>query len=254
MIRAYLLDDEQLAVKRLARLLAATGRVEIAGSATKPAVAVDYLRTHTVDVLFLDIQMPDLTGFDLIAQLESPPRVIFTTAYDQYALDAFEADSIDYLLKPVDPERLSRAIDKVELMVAGARRAKVPDLPALARELLAQCATGRLSDRIPSQSGDRIVLLDLGRITHFVARDKLTFAVVNGREHVVDRTLTDLQATLDDRRFLRVHRSTIVNVAAVQEIDRTADERVVVRLKDEKRTELTVARERVMELKRRLGL
>jgi len=158
------------------------------------------------------------------------------------------------LLKPVDPERLARAVDKVELMLAGARRETVADVPALARELLTQLATGRVADRIPSRAGDRIVLLDLTRITHFLAHDKLTFAVVNGREHVVERTLAELEDMLDRRRFLRVHRSTIVNIAAVQEIDRSDDNNVIVRIKDEKRTELPVARERVKELRRRLGV
>jgi DNA-binding LytR/AlgR family response regulator len=139
-------------------------------------------------------------------------------------------------------------------MMAGARDSNRQNVQALAQELLAQLATGRLADRIASQSGDRIVLLDLARITHFVAHDKMTFAVVNGREHVVDRTLAELEAMLDARRFVRVHRSTILNVAAIQEIERAVDEGVIVRLKDEKRTELPVARERVKDLKRRLGL
>ena len=206
MIRAYLVDDEPLAIERLSRLLAVTKRIEIAGSATKPLVALDYLRTHAVDLLFLDIEMPELTGLDLIAKLESPPLLIFTTAYNEYALQAFEANSVDYLLKPVDPERLSRALDKIELMMAGARTTTVQNAQVLARERLTQLAAGRLADRIPSQSGDRVVLLDLSRITHFVAHDKLTFAVVNGREHVVDRTLAELEGVLDPRRFLRVHR------------------------------------------------
>jgi two-component system LytT family response regulator len=178
-------------------------------------------------------------------------------AYDRYALDAFEANSIDYLLKPVEPDRLQRALDKVERMVG---RAHAPDrerqlrgdVQALARELAAQLTPQRAPDRIASQAGERVVLLDLARVTHFVSRDKLTFAIVNGREHVIDRTLADLEATLDERRFVRIHRATIVNIAAVHEIDRWIDGGVLVRLKDEKKTELPVARDRVREFKRRL--
>jgi two-component system LytT family response regulator len=259
MIRAYLVDDEPLAVQRLSRLLVATGRVDIVGSTTEPQSALEYLRARSVDVLFLDVQMPELTGFDLIQQLELPPLVVFTTAYDRYALDAFEANSIDYLLKPVEPDRLQRTLDRVERMAGASHRAAsgshVPgDLHALARELAAQLAPQRAPDRIASQSGERVVLLDLARVTHFVSRDKLTFAVVNGREHVVDRTLAELEATLDGRRFVRIHRATIVNVAAVHEIDRWVDGGVLVRLNDEKKTELSVARDRVRELKRRLGI
>ena len=195
----------------------ATGRVDIVGSSTEPEYALEYLRAHQVDVLFLDVQMPELTGFDLIQQLETPPLVVFTTAYDRYALDVFEANSIDYLLKPVEPDRLQRALDKVERMAGASHRASsgshLPgDLHALARELAAQLTPQRAPDRIASQSGERVVLLDLARVSHFVSRDKLTFAVMNGREHVVDRTLAELEATLDGRRFVRIHRATIVNI------------------------------------------
>ena len=108
MLRAYVVDDERLAVDRLSRLLGATGRVEIVGASTDPEAALEALRARPadVDVLFLDIQMPGLTGFELLQRLERPPLVVFTTAYDQYALDAFEVSSIDYLLKPIEPARL----------------------------------------------------------------------------------------------------------------------------------------------------
>src|SRR5437764_13555987 len=134
MLRAYIVDDERLAVQRLTRLLEATGRVQIAGSATDPEAALAFLRGHEVDVVFLDIQMPGLTGFELLEQLERNPRVIFTTAYDQYALAAFAVNSIDYLLKPIESGRLDRALNKLE-RVAGEPR---PDVRALARELAAQ--------------------------------------------------------------------------------------------------------------------
>src|SRR5581483_823611 len=104
---------ERLAVQRLSRLLEATGRVEIAGSATDPEEALAFLRETRVDVLFLDIQMPGMTGFELLAQLPDPPVVVFTTAFDRYALNAFEVNSIDYLLKPIEPERLEKALDKL---------------------------------------------------------------------------------------------------------------------------------------------
>ena len=250
MIRAYIVDDERLAIRRLTRLLEATGRVAVVGSTTEPEAALEWLRAHPIDVLFVDVQMPELTGFDLIRRLDSPPPIVFTTAYDRYALEAFDADSVDYLLKPIEPERLHRALDKVARMAGG----PYPDVRALARELAARLTPQPPPDRIAAPAGERVVLLDLVRVTHFVSRDKLTVAVVNGREHVVDRTLADLEATLDARRFVRIHRATIVNVAAVQEIDRWVDGGVLVRLKDERKTELPVARDRVRELKQRLRI
>src|SRR6187397_1645060 len=114
MLKAFVLDDERLAVQRLVRLLEATGRVQIAGSATDPEEALAELARLSVDVLFLDIQMPGLTGFQVLERLDRDIPVIFTTAYDRYALNAFDVNSIDYLLKPVDADRLIRALDKID--------------------------------------------------------------------------------------------------------------------------------------------
>jgi len=249
-MRAYVVDDEPLAVQRLTRLLAATGRVELAGSSTDPEEALAYLRTHDVDVLFVDVQMPGLTGFDLLEQLEKDVPVIFTTAFDRYAIDAFTVNSIDYLLKPIEAERLGRALDKLERLSSGDRR----DVRALARELAAQLVPRRGRDRIASRAGERTMLLDVARITHFHARDKLTYAAVNGRDHVIDETLAELETELDPRRFIRIHRATIVNLAFVQELDAWVDGGVLVRLKDDRKSELPVARDRVRVLKERLGI
>ena len=252
MLRAYIVDDERLAVQRLTRLLEASGRVEIVGSAIDPEAALDFLRTRAVDVLFLDIQMPGLTGFELLDRLESPPLVIFTTAFDRYALNAFAVNSIDYLLKPIEPDRLEHAIDKLERLRAHGKDA--PDMRGLARQLAAELAPTRRLERIASRVGERTTVLETSRISHFVAKDKLTFAIVNGREHVIDYTLSDLEARLDARRFVRIHRSTVVNASFVQELFPAVDGGVLVRLKDEQKTELTVARDRVRELKERLGI
>ena len=249
-LRAFVVDDERLAVDRLVRLLKATDRVVISGTSTDPEDALERLRHTEIDVLFLDIQMPGLTGFDLLERLERDVPVIFTTAYDRYALDAFTVNSIDYLLKPVEPDRLQRALDKLNRLSTRPR----PDVRALARELAAQLTPGRRLDRIASRVGERTTLVEVARITHFFAKDKLTFAVANGREHVIDYTLSDLEERLDPRRFVRIHRATVVNTAFVQELDAWVDGGVIVRLKDEKKTELSVARDRVRELKERLGI
>jgi len=249
-LRAFVVDDEKLAVDRLVRLLDATGRVVIAGTSTDPEDALERLRRADVDVLFLDIQMPGLTGFDLLERLDRDLPVIFTTAYDRYALEAFSVNSIDYLLKPVDPDRLNRSLDKLSRL----SKEPKPDVRALARELAAQLTPGRRLDRIASRVGERTTLLDVTRITHFFSKDKLTFAAASGREHVIDYTLSDLEQRLDSRRFVRIHRATIVNTAYVQELDAWVDGGVIVRLKDDKKTELSVARDRVRELKERLGI
>jgi two-component system LytT family response regulator len=250
MLRAFIIDDERLAISRLERLLKATGRVEVAGTETDPESALETLRAHPVDVIFLDIQMPGLTGFDLLARLDQDVLVVFTTAYDRYAIEAFAVNSVDYLLKPIEPERLDRALDKLERFTAEAR----PDVRLLARELAAHLSPGRRLERVASRVGERTTVLDVARISHFVAKDKLTYAVVGGREHVIDYTLAQLEERLDPRRFVRAHRAAIVNAAFVQELYPGVDGGVLVRLKDDKGTELSVARDRVRALKDRLGI
>jgi two-component system, LytTR family, response regulator len=279
LMRAYVVDDERLAVERLKRLLRATGRVEIAGATTDPEEALTFLRASAVDVLFLDIQMPGLTGFELLERLDTDVVVVFTTAYDRYALEAFNVNSVDYLLKPIEAERLDQALDKLERVrgtgprvlygdaspVTVQESGQGPDIRALARELAAQLtaagspyrtripAPGPL-ERIASRVGERTTVVDVARVTHFYSKDKLTFAVVNGRDHAIDHTLAELEARLDPRRFVRIHRATIVNVPLVQEIFPGVDSGLLVRLKDDKKTELSVARDRVRALKERLGI
>src|SRR6185436_20342571 len=127
-MRAYLVDDERLATEGLKRMLEATGRVTIAGTAADPEEALAFLQRNAVDVLFLDIQMPGLTGFELLERLGTNVAVVFTTAFDRYAIEAFGVNSIDYLLKPVEPERLDRTLDKLERFSGQPR----PDVRALA--------------------------------------------------------------------------------------------------------------------------
>ena len=251
MIRAYVVDDEKLAVQRLTRLLTDTGRVTVAGAASAPQDALAALRDADVDVVFLDIQMPEMTGLELVERLDRDIPVIFTTAYDRYALEAFAVNSIDYLLKPVEAARLEKALDKLERFSGSGQTA--PDVRALARQLAKELAPGRRLERIASRVGERTTVLDVARVTHFFAKDKLTFAVSAGREHVVDFTMAELEAHLDARRFVRIHRATIVNAAFVQELYPGVDG-LLVRLKDEGKTELSVARDRVRELKERLGI
>lgn len=246
-IRAYVVDDEPLAVERLTRLLRQTGRVEIAGTATDPVDAAAWLRANEPDVLFLDIEMPGLNGFALLEQLDTQPYVVFTTAYDRYALRAFAVHSIDYLLKPVAAAELHRALDKLVRIRSGSEPR--PDV----REAVA--AMTRYPARLPSRVGDRIEFVDLEQVTHFYSEDKLTYAATaGGKAHVIDSPIADLEARLDPEQWLRVHRSTLLHLPFVQELHGFFGGRVIVRLKDGRRTEVAVARERVAALKSKLGL
>lgn len=254
MWQAFLVDDEPLALKRLARLLAATGRVSVVGTSADPVEALAALRLAPCDVLFLDIEMPGLTGFQLLEQLDPQPLVVFTTAYSEYALQAFDVNSLAYLLKPVEPEQLERALNKLDRIRGG--QAARPDVAALLAQLRQALPAPAPSypDRLPSRSGEKVEFLELHRVTHFYAEDKLTFAATPDKAYVIDATIADLETRLDPRRFLRIHRSTMVNVDFIQELHQWFGGRLLVRLKDQKKTELTVARDRVKDLKDRLGV
>jgi two-component system, LytTR family, response regulator len=254
-MRVFLVDDEELALKRLRRLLDATGRIEVAGTSTDPVEAVGMILNTQPELLFLDIEMPGMNGFEMLSQLYPQPLVIFTTAYDQYALQAFGVSSVDYLLKPVEPQQLDRALAKIDRIRAGAEpRPEVRDLLAQLSAAARQHAAIDFPERIASRVGERIEFIELASVTHFFANDKLTFAATAGKNYTIDYTIQELEQKLDPRRFVRVHRSTIVNLIHVQELHAWFAGRWVIRLRDAKRTEITVARDRARFLKDRLGL
>jgi len=257
-LRAFLVDDEPLALERLGRLLASFPELQIAGKALDPEEAVSALNIRQVDVLFLDIQMPGMNGFELLSRLSVQPFVIFTTAYDQHALRAFETNAIDYLLKPIEPAQLERALKKLGRIrpIVKPGWQQDPALPQLLKDLTASLREGHASypHRIASRIGERISFLPLDDVTHFLAQDKLTFAVTNGRRHCVDQTIADLEHRLDPAKFLRIHRSALVNVDWIHEVNSWFAGKVIVTLKDQQHTQLTVARDRVRTLKERLGI
>jgi two-component system, LytTR family, response regulator len=247
-MRAFLVDDEALALKRLQRMLVVTKRVQVVGVGTDPVEAVPAIREAKPDILFLDIEMPGMTGFEMLAHLQPQPWVVFTTAYDRYALQAFGVNSVDYLLKPIDAANLDRALDKIERLRASA--ATPPEMTELIRRL----TPASYPDRVASKVGEKIEFVDLGQVTHFFAADKLTFAATSAKNYAVDYTIQELEEKLDPVRFVRVHRATLVNVRHVQELHSWFAGGMMVRLKDPKHTELKVSRDRVRALKERLGI
>jgi len=253
-LRAYLVDDEPLALARLCRLLERSECVEVVGSTTAPEEAVAALTADPPDVCFLDIQMPRLTGFDVLAELPRQPVVIFITAYDQYALKAFSVNSVYYLLKPVDSESLKRALKKVEAL-RSAGQPSPADLQALLKQLTDSLreAKPEYLERIASRLGDRLWFLNLNRVTHFYAEDKLTYAASEGKVYCVDHSIADLEKRLDPRKFVRIHRGTVVSLAWIKEITSLPGGSLNIRLKDAKNTDLTVARDRAREFKARAG-
>jgi two-component system LytT family response regulator len=256
MIRAWLVDDELLALKRLRRMLEETGEVQVVGSSSDPAQAVEELAAESVDALFLDIEMPGMNGFEFLRKLDSAPAVVFTTAYDQYAVKAFEINGVDYLLKPVSPEALSRAVARLKQRTPAANRPLGDDGFGVMLERLAQAfGEGRRSYpmRIASKIGDRVQFIELTRVTHFFAEDKVTWAATPGKNFIVDETIAQLEARLDPAQFHRIHRGCLVNLSAVAEVASWFAGKMVARLNDPAKTELPVARDRVKTLRERLG-
>jgi two-component system LytT family response regulator len=246
--KAVLVDDEKLALKRLQRLLRDEPDVEIIGAAENGRDAVALIEDLKPDILFLDIQMPGMTGFDVIRRLKHVPVVIFTTAYDEYALEAFETTAVDYLLKPVEKARLHRAIDKLKRLQGGESSREIGDKLDRLLQALGNRQKQAFLTHVPAKIGDRILVFAAGDIAYFYASDKYTFLVAGDRELIIDRTLAELEAALDPGCFVRIHRGTIVNVAFVKEIVSLLGGRYLCRLKQPPR-DLPVSRSMVGNLR-----
>jgi two-component system LytT family response regulator len=250
-LRAFLVDDEPLALNRLARMLEATARVEIVGRATDPARALAQLAATPADVIFLDIHMPGLSGFQVVERLPTGSRVVFVTAYDQHAVQAFEANAVDYLLKPVERGRLDRTLDRV--VSRGDGPGSEPWHETLER-LAPYLRGSAYLQHFAARAGDRVRLVGVDDVTHVVARDRGTYAVTAAHEHLLDATLAELERKLDPSRFLRIHRATLVHVRWIGELQSDIGGRLLLRLRDERRTELVVSRDRARAVKERLGV
>ena len=250
-LRAYLIDDEPLALKRLTRMLQATGRVEIVGQASDPVKGLAQLADEPVDVLFLDIHMPGLTGFQVLERLPAGPAVVFTTAHDAHAVRAFEVNAADYLLKPVERARLDATLDRLT-----ERRGRVaePDLSVTLQRLAEHLRGGTFLTHVASKTRDRVQLLPVDEVTHLVARHRATYAVTAGGEHMLDMTLLELERRLDPARFFRIHRAMLVNLSHVAELRPDEDGHLTICLKEPGRAELPVSRDRLRALKERLGV
>ena len=222
--RCVVIDDEQPARERVKRLLAAHPDFELAGEAADAEAAVRLLEEVRPDLCFLDVQMPAGTGFDVLQRVRHVPHVIFVTAYDRYAVPAFEVRSIDYLLKPVGRERFAQALERARERIDGAGSARriLDELDALRRMVGAgPRAAAPRPGRISARSGARVLLLDPDEIVWFEADDALVFARTAAGRFLVERTLSELERQLEGR-FFRAHRSRLVNLGRIAEI-RPAD-------------------------------
>lgn len=210
--KTLIIDDEALARQRLSRLLAPHAAIQLIGEAASGPEALELINRLQPDLIFLDIEMPVWNGFELLKKLDKPVRVIFTTAYDQYALRAFEEESVDYLLKPIAPERLARAVEKINRMVPSA----APD--GSLEKLILQLQPKKVLSTLTVKSGDRILLLKTAQLVYAEAEDKYVMLhTSDGRKHLTDCTLSALEEKLPDA-FIRISRSLIIHTVLIQEI------------------------------------
>ena len=244
-IRAVLVEDEPPARRRLARLLGETGRVEVIGEADTVRDAVTKIRKLDPGVVFLDIRIPGGDAFEVLARLEEIPEVVFVTAYDDYAVKAFEQDAVDYLVKPVTAERLAEALDRLERRLS---RDRVQDgLPKLLAEQT------RTPDRLVAKRRGRIVLLDPAEVSHVTADHTLVFAWKEGNSYLVPRILQELEDELTPRGFRRTHRSALVNLSFIEAVHPAESGNFVLELKDETRSRVPLSRRRARSLRKEIG-
>lgn len=194
-----IVDDERLARNELRRLLGAHEDVCVVGEAACVADGIRAVERMEPDLVLLDIQMPDGSGFDLLSALPAAPAVVFTTAWDQHAVRAFQVSALDYLLKPIEPERLAQALDKQR------RRMEAP----------APAARAATDGKVFIQDGERCWLVELDQIMLFESEGNYTRVHFDGQRPLLLRSLVQLEARLDPARFMRVSRSRIVNMSFV---------------------------------------
>ena len=258
-IRALVVDDEQLARDELCFLLGQVGGVDIIGQAADGVEALRVAGDLRPDVIFLDVQMPGLTGFEVARRLidaDVEAQLVFVTAFDQYAIDAFSVNAVDYVLKPVDAERLEQTIERARRRVASEQAARLPISPAdLERVVEAVQARQGRRDQLAIRVGERFILVQADEVIHASLTDEtiqVVTSTVSGTSNY--RTLDELQARLDPAVFWRVHRSHLVNITKIKEIVPWFSRNYLLKMKDPKTTEIPVSRAQTRRLREYLQI
>ncbi|SHL31929.1 two component transcriptional regulator, LytTR family [Fibrobacter sp. UWT2] len=249
---ALVIDDEPLARKRMISLLEPySSEIEILGEAGSGAQAVKMIHEMIPDVVFLDIQMPDMDAFEVLHSLQGDdvPLVIFTTAFDNFALKAFEENTVDYLLKPVAPERLAAAIEKLRKAIPQVDDTTIPaDLNWEKLRNLVDMS-GLYLQRLQVKVGDRIVFVNIDEVIRFHSEEKYTTVYTVNGQYVIDTPLVELEKKLDPKHFTRVHRSHIVAIDYIAECRKGDAGRMVMVLRDKAATQLVVSRSLVKKIR-----
>jgi two-component system, LytTR family, response regulator len=221
-ITALIVDDEDLARLVLRELIQSHPDIEVVAECANGFEAVKAVAEHKPDLIFLDVQMPKLSGFDVLELIGTETAVIFVTAYDQYAMRAFEVHAVDYLLKPIGRERFEAAFERAKSRL-GEKLPPAPELAAAARP------PKQFLDRIVVRDGTHVTLIPVGKLDYAEAQDDYVALAAGGKKHLKQQTIASLEACLDPDRFVRVHRSYIVNFERVVRIEPYAkDSRIAI--------------------------
>ena len=215
-IRTVLVDDEQLARQVLREFISAHADLEIAAECSNGFEAVKAVADQKPDLLFLDVQMPKLDGFEVLELIGNQTAVVFVTAYDNYAIKAFEVHAVDYLLKPFSAERFNAALTRAKQRLSGGAPQKSPaaaDLAASARP------PAQYLDRVAVREGSQVSIIPVSKLDYAEAQDDYVALASAGKKHLKQQTISNLEASLDPTRFLRVHRSYIVNLERVSKVE-----------------------------------
>ena len=248
-LRTLVVDDEKLARDRLRGFLAGLGDVELVGEAANGLEAVQMIQDRRPDLVFLDVQMPGMDGFEVLRALPGPPpQVVFATAYDEYAIRAFEVQAIDYLLKPFARTRVEEAVGRARgrLKRGGAGF----DVEAVVRRL----EEGRKAyvTQISAHSGRRILLLPVEEVQWFGVENRLVYAHTSERAFMTNYTLRELEERLDPELFFRVHKASLVNLRHVKEIVPWFGGRYRLAMRDHAKSEVAVSRTQARALRAKL--
>ena len=237
--KTIVIDDEP-AARRLMKNLLQDHRdlIEVIGEAGNGREAISKIESLKPDLIFLDIQMPDLTGFEVLEQIVHKPNIIFTTAYEQYAIKAFENFSIDYLLKPIKEERLQQSIEKLKQFGRLNQSINVNGL----QEIIRQLQTPQKATALPIRTGDRIILVRFENIAFLEAEDKYVFIhSTDGQKFLTDQSLSSLIEKLPVT-FYRIQKSYIINKEKIREMHRHFNSRYLFIMDDKAGTRLTSGR------------
>jgi len=258
-LRVVVVDDEQLAREELCFLLGQIGGTEVVGQASNGVDALRLVGDLEPDVIFLDVQMPGLTGFEVarrLVEVDLGAQLVFVTAFDQYAIEAFSVNAVDYVLKPVDVGRLEQTLDRVRRRVTSAQAARLP-LSAADLERVVEAVHARQGrrDQLAIRVGEKFVLVQASEVVHASLVDDAIHVVTNSVSGTSNyRTLDELQARLDPAVFWRVHRSHLVNITKIKEIVPWFSRNFLLKMRDPKATEIPVSRAQTKRLREYLQL